>query len=187
MTQHSNKSTALFRSFYDLINRIEALILVVSVLSMALNNVANVIGRVLFNHGFFFTEELNSILIILITFAGTSYAARHARHIRMTAIFDMLPPVAKKVSITIISFISAALIFLIAWFSVEYIAWIAPKGKVLPAMQIPVYMTYLWVPASLFLTALEYFLTGIRNVLNDEMYIASQIKGDGYEQLNEEI
>jgi C4-dicarboxylate transporter, DctQ subunit len=43
-----------------------------------------------------FSEELNSILIILITFAGISYAARHGRHIRMSAIYDALPPKGRK-------------------------------------------------------------------------------------------
>ena len=60
----------LYSAFYNWMNKIEAFILVVSVLSMATNNIANVIGRVIFDESLFFTEELNSILIILITFAG---------------------------------------------------------------------------------------------------------------------
>jgi len=175
MTQKSTNS------FYDLINKIEAFLLVTSVLLMATNNIANVIGRVAFQQSLFFTDELNSILIILITFAGSSYAARQARHIKMTAIFDMMSPLFKKIVITLISFITAAVMLMMCYFSIEYISWIAPKGKVLPAMQIPVYLTYLWVPVSLFLTGLEYLLTTIKNVFHPELYMASNIKGDIYE------
>ncbi|WP_291737394.1 TRAP transporter small permease, partial [Leisingera sp. F5] len=70
------------------ISRIESFLLAAGVLLMAANTVANVVGRFVLGNSIFFTEELNRILIILITFAGISYAARNARHIRMSAIYD---------------------------------------------------------------------------------------------------
>lgn len=72
------------------IARIEAILLAAGVLLMALNTVINVIGRYVFGESVFFSGEVNQALIILITFAGISYAARHGRHIRMTAFFLML-------------------------------------------------------------------------------------------------
>ena len=74
-----------------LISKIEAVMLAVGVLLMAANTIANVVGRFVFQNSIFFSEELNRILIILITFAGISYAARHGRHIRMSAIYDIEP------------------------------------------------------------------------------------------------
>ena len=76
--------------------RIEAVMLAAGVLLMAANTIANVVGRFVLQSSIFFSEELNSILIVLITFAGISYAARHGRHIRMSAIFDTLPPAGRK-------------------------------------------------------------------------------------------
>jgi C4-dicarboxylate transporter DctQ subunit len=182
-------TSRLMRSGYEksivLVNKLEGAILIISVLIMGCNNVSNVIGRVVFNQSLYFTDELNSILIIFITFAGTSYAARLGSHIRMTAIFDVLPSLYQKVLITLIAFITSICIFAICYFSVEYISWIAPKGKVLPAMQIPVYLTYIWVPVSLFLTGLEYFATGIKNIFSKDMHLSSQITGDGYDNINE--
>ncbi len=58
---------------------------------MATNTIANVIGRFVLGESLFFTGEVNRILIIMITFAGIGYAARHGRHIRMSAIYDALP------------------------------------------------------------------------------------------------
>jgi C4-dicarboxylate transporter DctQ subunit len=178
MNNQTHFISKVYQPFYTFINKFEAFLLVVSVLLMASNNIANVIGRVVFQESLFFTEELNSILIVLITFAGSSYASRHARHIKMTALFDLMSPVYKKIILIIISLVTAVVMWMMCYFSVEYINWIAPKGKVLPATQIPVYLTYLWVPASLFLTGLEYLLTATKNITHHELYLSSSIKVD---------
>ncbi len=170
-----------YQALYHFINKVEAFLLVASVLLMATNNIANVIGRVVFQESLFFSEELNSILIILITFAGSSYASRHARHIKMTALFDLMAPFYKKVTLIIISLLTAVVMWMMCYFSIEYISWIAPKGKVLPAMQIPVYLTYLWVPTSLFLTGLEYLLTATKNITHAELYLSSSVQDDIYD------
>lgn len=181
MSNKKRSMSKFYQAIYHFINKLEAFLLVASVLLMATNNIANVIGRVVFQESLFFTEELNSILIILITFAGSSYASRHARHIKMTALFDLMSPLYKKITIIIISLLTAVVMWMMCYFSIEYIGWIAPKGKVLPAMQIPVYLTYIWVPTSLFLTGLEYFLTSIKNITHQDLYLSSSIKGDIYD------
>lgn len=181
MNNQKHFISRLYQPFYHFINKFEAFLLVVSVLLMATNNIANVIGRVVFQESLFFTEELNSILIVLITFAGSSYASRHARHIKMTALFDLLSPFYKKTFLIVISLLTAVVMWMMCYFSVEYISWIAPKGKVLPATQIPVYLTYLWVPVSLFLTGLEYLLTATKNITHRELYLSSYVKEDIYD------
>ena len=99
----------------------------------------------------------------------------------MTALFDLMSPVYKKIVIIIISLLTAVVMWMMCYFAVEYINWIASKGKVLPAMQIPVYLTYLWVPVSLFLTGLEYLLTATKNITHPELYMSSCIKDDIYD------
>ena len=61
------------------IARFEGWVLAYGVLLMALNTVANVVARRL-GQSFYFTEELNQFLMVLITFVGIGYAARRARH-----------------------------------------------------------------------------------------------------------
>lgn len=174
-----------YHHFIGFVNKVEGAILISSVLLMAINNIANVVGRVLFNQSLFFSEEINSILIILVTFAGTSFAARHGSHIRMTAIFDALPKSYQKFLIVIITFVTSACIFTICYFSVQYIQWVAPRGQILPALQIPVYVIYLWVPISLFITGFEYFVAGIKNLFNKEIFLASEITSEEYEGVAE--
>jgi C4-dicarboxylate transporter DctQ subunit len=166
--------------------RIEVVILVAGVLLMAANSVANVIGRFVLQSSIFFSEELNSILIVLITFAGISYAARHGRHIRMSAIFDTLSPRPRKAMMVLITSITAIFMFGLCWFSAGYIMTLAGQGRLLPALQIPVWWTYVWVPVGFFMTGVQYALTAIKNIVDKDVWL-STIVLEGYEENETEI
>ena len=73
--EHESSLPGFLGTIDSLISRFESFALAAGVLLMAVNTVANVVGRFIFQHSIFFTEELNRILIILITFAGIGYAA----------------------------------------------------------------------------------------------------------------
>ncbi len=168
------------------IARIEAVMLAAGVLLMAANTVANVVGRFIFRSSIYFTEELNSILIVLITFAGISYAARHGRHIRMSAIFDALPAPARRVMMIVIAAVTAVFMFALAWCATGYIITLAGQGRVLPALQIPVWVTYLWVPVGFFMTGLQYALTAIKNVTDPDVWLSTLVL-EGYSDDEREI
>ncbi|WP_306127165.1 TRAP transporter small permease [Roseitalea sp. MMSF_3516] len=163
------------------IARIEAVMLGASVLLMAANTIANVVGRFVFGNSIFFSEELNRVLIILITFAGISYAARQGRHIRMSAIYDALPARTRKVLMIVISLITAAFMLALAWYAFAYIITQAGRGRLLPALQIPVWWTLVWVPAGFLLTGLQYLLTAIKNVIEKDIYLSTHVL-EGYDE-----
>lgn len=168
------------------IARIEAAMLATAVLLMAANSMANVIGRFVLQSSIFFSEELNSILIVLITFAGISYAARHGRHIRMSAIFDTLPPRPRKAMMVLISLVTAVFMFGLCWFSVGYIITLSGQGRLLPALQIPVWWTYVWVPVGFFMTGMQYALTAVKNLVDKEIWLSTLVI-EGYEEDATEI
>ncbi len=168
------------------IGRIESVFLAVGVLLMALNTVSNVIGRFIFQNSIFFSEELNRILIILITFAGISYAARHGRHIRMSAIFDVLPVKPRKLLMIIIALVTAVFMFGLAWYSFQYILTQAGRGRVLSSLQIPVWMILVWVPIGFFMTGLQYVLTAIKNMIEKDIYLSTNVL-EGYDDEELEI
>lgn len=169
-----------------LISRIESFLLAAGVLLMAANTVSNVVGRFVFQHSIFFTEELNRILIVLITFAGVGYAARHGRHIRMSAIYDTLPATSRKVLMIIISIVTSVAMFALCYFSVSYIGKVATSGRVLPALQIPVWWIYVWVPVGFFVTGSQYLLTAIKNVIEKDVYLSTVVL-EGYEETEKEV
>ncbi len=158
--------------------------LAVGVLLMAANTVGNVVGRFVFQSSIFFSEELNRILIIVITFAGISYAARQGRHIRMSAIYDAMPPKVRKVMMIGIALTTAVFMFGLCWYALGYIETQAGRGRVLPSLQIPVWWTLVWVPVGLFMTGVQYLLTAIKNIVEKDIYLSTNVL-EGYD--NDEL
>ena len=167
------------------IARAEAFLLAAGVLLMAVNTVANVVGRFGFGSSIQATEEVNRILIILITFAGISYAARHGRHIRMTAFFDMMPVKLRKVVMIVIALVTAGFMFALTWYSWGYLQTTLGRGRVLPSLQIPVWWTLVWVPVGFFMTGLQYLLTAIKNMLEKDIYLSTNVL-EGYADESEQ-
>lgn len=168
------------------ISKLESFILALGVLLMALNTCINVIARFGFGKGLFFSGEINRILIIMITFAGIGYAARHGRHIRMSAIYDAIPFKGRKVLMIIIALFTSAVMFFLCYFSVGYIAAVYERGRVLPALQIPIWIIYIWVPIGFFVTGVQYLLTAIKNFTAPDVYLSTQVL-DGYSDSETEV
>lgn len=176
----------LLGTFDNAISRVESVMLAAGVLLMAANTIANVVGRFVFQSSLFFSEELNRVLIIMITFAGISYAARHGRHIRMSAIYDALPSKLRKPLMIVIALVTAVFMFGLAWYSLQYILTQAGRGRVLPSLQIPVWLIYVWVPVGFFMTGAQYLLTAIKNMIQRDIYLSTNVL-EGYDDDEFEI
>ena len=168
------------------ISRLEAVILAIGVLLMAINTVANVVGRFVLGESIFFSGEINRILIIMITFAGIGYAARHGRHIRMSAIYDALPVGGRKALMIGISFFTSLVMFFLLYYSVLYILDLKDKGRILPALGFPIYIIYIWVPIGFLITGIQYLLTGIKNFRTRDVYLSTSVV-DGYKDTETEV
>ncbi|NYS61156.1 TRAP transporter small permease [Vreelandella salicampi] len=168
------------------LSKLEAVILALGVLLMALNTVTNVIARFVFGNSIMFSGELNRILIIMITFAGIGYAARHGRHIRMSAIYDALPAGGRKVLMIFISLFTAAVMFFLCYYSIIYILDLQSRGRVLPALQMPIWIIYVWAPLGLFITGIQYVLTAVKNVTSRDVYLSTTTL-DGYKDTETEV
>lgn len=178
---------AVIDAIDNVIAKLEEVIMAVGVILMAINTIVNVISRFVFNHSIIFSEELNSIFILLVTFAGIGYAARHGRHIRMSAISDALPKPVRKVLMTAITAITAALLLVLAWYAVQYIISLQAKGRVYPALGIPVYISYLWVPIGLGVTGIQYALTFLRNLQEKEIYLSTNLREEDAQEMELEL
>lgn len=163
---------------------IETTILAWGVLLMFLNTIGNVLGRYLFGQSLYFSEEMNQFLIVLVTFVGLGYATRRGRHIRMSAFYDTLGDKARKGLMLIIALITGGVMFWLSWVSLHYVISVAEAGRVTPALRVPLYLTYLWVPFGFFLTGVQYALTVLRNLRDRDVWISwEQI--DAYEEVDE--
>ncbi|MGM0543049.1 MAG: TRAP transporter small permease [Pseudomonadota bacterium] len=168
------------------ISKIESVILALGVLLMALNTVTNVVSRFVFGNSIMFSGELNRILIIMITFAGIGYAARHGRHIRMSAIYDALPTGGRKVLMIAIALFTSMVMFFLLYYSVFFILDMYSKGRVLPSMGLPIWIIYLWVPMGFFITGIQYLLTAIKNITSRDVWLSTGVV-DGYKDTETEV
>ncbi|WP_114286688.1 TRAP transporter small permease [Candidatus Halocynthiibacter alkanivorans] len=164
------------------IGRIEVFILSWGVILMAANTIANVLGRYVFQQSIYFSEELNEFLMVIITFMGLGYATRKGIHIRMSAIYDILPRKVRKALMIVIAATTSVMMAMLAWYAFEYVQKVASRGRITPSLQIPLYLTYVWVVIGLALTSVQYLLTAIRNLnfAEEDIYV-SYNEIDSYE------
>lgn len=168
------------------ISKMESVILAIGVILLAVNTIIGVVSRQIFQQGLFWSDEVNRVLIIMITFAGIGYAARHGRHIRMSAIYDALPLMGRKVLMVVIAFFTSIVMFFLCYFSFEYIASLYEAGRVLPALGISIWWIYIWVPIGFAITGIQYFLTGIKNLTAKDVYLSTGVV-DGYADTEKEV
>jgi C4-dicarboxylate transporter DctQ subunit len=161
----------------------EALILAYGIILMAAVSIINVIGRTV-GQSLYFAEELNQFLIVLVTFVGMGYASRKGRHIRMSAFYDQLGERGRKFLMILICAFTAIVMFMLAYYSYGYVARIERLGKVTPALQVPLYLTYIWVPIGFVITGLQYLLTIIKNLREKEVYMSYE-HIDTYEEVDQ--
>lgn len=157
------------------LHKFEGFILAFGVLCMALNTIAAVISRFIFNDALTFTDELNVIFIIITTFAGLSYAARKGRHIRMSALYDALPKPYRKCLMIFIALITSLFMLMLSYYSMLYILDVYESGRILPALEIPIFYIYLWVPVGFFITSLQYAFTIVKNLQEKKVYLSTSM------------
>lgn len=162
-----------------LVCKFEGVMLAVGVILMTANTIAAVIGRFVFNHALTFTDDLNMIFIVIVTYAGLGYAARNGRHIRMSAIYDALPEKIRKVLMVLMTSVTSVFMFFLSWYSIVYIVEVYESGRILPALGLPVFYIYLWVPVGFTLTGLQYAFTAVKNLSHADVHLSTHVK-DGY-------
>lgn len=163
----------MLRKINDFISRIEERVLGYSIILMALILVANVIARKL-NHSLSFAEEVGASLLTICTFLGIGYAAKKARHIRMSAFFDLFPPRFQKIVVIITSGITMLLLFYMSYISIEYTQYIKMLGKVTVALRLPAWWVTIPLSVGFFLGGVQYFLNIFINLRNPEIYIGTE-------------
>ena len=176
----TNRLSQLITKADRLLETFEKWVLSTAILVMATVSIANVISRNLWGHSFSFAEEVSQILMVLITFVGIGYGVRHARHIRMSAVYDQLKGRARKTLMMIVSLGTGILLMVLAWYAVQYVVGVYRAGSVTPAMRIPLYLIYAWVPIGFVIGGIQYLLATWRNITTPGVHLSFQQK-EAYE------
>lgn len=175
-----DRFSRFFRRLDRLLERFERGVLTAGILLMAAISIANVGARNLLGESLTFAEELNQVLVVLITFLGIGYGVRHARHIRMSAMYDQLQGRARKALMVVTALGTGLLLLLLAWYAGHYVADVHRIGSVTPALRIPLYLVYLWVPVGFAIGGIQYLLAAWRNLTTPGVHLSFQQK-EAYE------
>ena len=79
-----------------------------------------------------------------------------------------------------ITLITAVLMFGLCYYAINYIGTQASRGRVLPSLQIPVWIILVWVPVGFFMTGMQYLLTAIKNMTSKDIYLSTAVL-EGYD------
>ena len=88
--------TRILAKLNNIERRFEEATLALGIIVLAIFLIINAIGRKV-GLLVYFVDELAVFLVILVTFVGLSYAVRQARHVRMAAIYELVPEKIQKV------------------------------------------------------------------------------------------
>jgi TRAP-type C4-dicarboxylate transport system permease small subunit len=169
-SQDTQKPSALRlfnRYLGKVVNGVEVSVLVFCVAALAILLITNVFARTFFQ-SIYFAEEVSKFLVMLTTFTGVSYGVRKARHIRMGAFLDAMPPKMEKVFLIIICTISAVVMGIMTWFSYKYLINAMNMGHMTPALRVPKWTFYVIIPIGFGLATIQYIRTIIKNFIEDE-------------------
>ena len=106
--------------------------LIVCVMAMATVTVANVLARNLLGFSLQYANDTAQILLVMVTFLGIGIGARHARHIRVSAVHDLLPWLGRKLLLILVSFTTALLLCMLSGFAWDYAQAAQRTCRVLP-------------------------------------------------------
>lgn len=152
-----------------IIDWFEVGILSIGVAALAILLIANVFARTFFQ-SLYYADEISKFLIILISFVGVSYAARKARHIRMGAFLDLMPPKFEKGFIFVISAVNMVVMLIMAWYGYQYMNQMRIMGQMTSALQVPYWTFMIIVPIGFVSAAIQYFRTIIKNIVEKDVW-----------------
>lgn len=165
------KSVGKFLTVF--IDRFEVTVLASGTAFLAVLLIVNVIARNM-ARSIYFAEEISKLFIILITFTGTSFAARKARHIRMGAILELLPHKVEKVLVIIISIISAVVMFVLAYYAFRYMNNLRVRGTKTEALGAPYWYFVIIAPLALFTAGIQYVRTVFKNLKEKDVWLSPE-------------
>lgn len=169
-----------------IVEKIYEAILGYGTLAMAFILIGNVLSRTLLGRSWSFAEEVGQALLVVVTFVGVAYCSLKAKHINMSAIYDLVPRNVKKIMMVLNHGITGTIMLYLAYLGMMYTLRVQELGRVTPALRIPSYILCGIVAVGLLLTGIEHVRTFIKNLTSKEIYLSPEVTegSDKGESLN---
>jgi TRAP-type C4-dicarboxylate transport system permease small subunit len=144
-----------------LLREAEKLICAAIFAGMTLLGFVNVVVRYATSYSLASTEEILTNGFLLLTVFGAAVAARTGDHLAVTLLYEMVPPPLRKAILAAATVLSALLLGLSAWFTLELVQSQLASGVKSYALQIPAWYYSFALPigfAFILLRHLQYSL-----------------------------
>jgi TRAP-type C4-dicarboxylate transport system permease small subunit len=96
----------------------------------------------------------------------------------MGAILDAMPSKIVKLFVIIISFVSAAVLAIMTWFSYKYLIEAMSMGHMTAALRVPKWTFYVIIPLGFGLACIQYIRTIIKNVTEKDPWWSPDQKSE---------
>jgi len=122
-----------------------------------------VISRYIFGSPTWWSAELVTYLLCIMTFTMLPHVTATSGHIAVTFLLEYLKPARRTVIMRVISFIGAAICAAIAYFAAdETMRQFARNVQMMAAQPIPKWWVSIWISVGFGLAALEFLLLTIK-------------------------
>lgn len=124
--------------------------------AMTLLGFTNVVVRYLTNSSLAASEELLVNGFLLLTILGAAIAARHGEHLAVTIIYDLATRRLRQLILVVSSLLSAGLLAMSAWFTLELLRNELATGMRSYALQLPAWYYSAALPFAFALVLIRY-------------------------------
>lgn len=148
--------------------KLEEVILVISLSVMTLITFANVLSRKIFHFPWAFAEELTVILFIFSSLIGAAVAAKKGSLIGLTLLYDHCPHKLRKIFFVVL--LAAAIFFtcIMIYFGIDMVHSEITSGMKTPAMGLPEWIFGLSIPVGSFFLGIRLIEYSIRMLMDKE-------------------
>jgi len=138
-----------------LLGRLEEVIVVFTLVTMAIIAFINVLTRNFFDVSLAFTEEVTVNLFVFLTFVGAAIGVRRHAHLGFSLIVERVSIPLRRGLITIIGVFSVLLFLLIAYYGVEMMKFQIDINSTTPALGWPKWLFSIGIPIGTLLCAIR--------------------------------
>ena len=134
------------KRLFDMLDRIENITLVWTILGLAFIGFVQVITRYVFNYSFTWFEELGRYLGVFIAFLGASIGVKTGSHFTMDLLVSHFKRPWQQLTRALTAGLSGVFFFTVTWVSRKIVLRMYGFESTSPTMQIPMYIAYLPIP-----------------------------------------
>lgn len=162
----ANNMLKVYSGFLNLLEKLERIVLVVTVPTMVLVMVYQVILRYIFNNPNSWSDELASYLFIFNVMLASAIAIRRNSHLQIDILINLLRPKTRRVFTIVATLIGIVFLVLLLRYSIDLCT--TGARNITPGLGIPMSIPYASIPIGtvlMILTSLEVVVKNVQELI----------------------